>query len=70
MECLASTAVQRLLWIPGIGRLMAFTIYLEVDDIQRCPTIQHFWSSCRLVPGAADSADRHRHAPARTATGT
>jgi transposase len=49
---------------------MAFTIYLEVDDIQRCPTIQHFWSSCRLVPGAADSADRHRHAPARTATGT
>jgi len=39
---------------------MAFTIYLEVEDIQRCPTIKHFWS-CRLVPGAADAADRHRH---------
>lgn len=56
-----STAVQRLLWIPGIGRLMAFTIYLEVDDIQRFPTIKQFWSYYRLVPGAADSADRHRH---------
>jgi transposase len=58
---LDSTAVQRLLWIPGIGRLLAFTIFLEVDDIQRFPTIQQFWSYCRLVPGAADSADRHRH---------
>jgi transposase len=58
---LESAAVQRLLWIPGIGRLMAFTIYLEVDDIQRFPTIKQFWSYCRLVPGAADSADRHRH---------
>lgn len=60
-ELLESQAVQRLLWIPGIGRLMAFTIFLEVDDIQRFPTIKHFWSYCRLVPGAADSADRHRH---------
>jgi transposase len=58
---LESPAVQRLLWIPGIGRLMAFTIFLEVDDIQRFPTIKHFWSYCRLVPGAANSADRHRH---------
>jgi transposase len=58
---LESTAVQRLLWIPGIGRLMAFTLFLEVDDIERFPTIKQFWSYCRLVPGAADSADRHRH---------
>ena len=58
---LESPAVQRLLWIPGIGRLMAFAIYLEVDDIHRFPTVQQFWSYCRLVPGAADSANRHRH---------
>jgi transposase len=53
--------VQRLLWIPGIGRLTAFTIYLEVDGITRFPTVQHFWSYCRLVPGAANSATRTRH---------
>lgn len=58
---LESPAVQRLLWIPGIGRLMAFTIVLEVDEIHRFPTLKHFWSYCRLVPGAADSADRHHH---------
>jgi len=58
---LDSPAVQRLLWIPGIGRLMAFTLFLEVDDFQRFPTIKQFWSYCRLVPGAADSAERRRH---------
>jgi transposase len=55
-------AVQRLLWgIPGIGRILAFTIYLEIDDIHRFPTVKHFWSYCRLVPGAADSGGKHRH---------
>jgi transposase len=49
------------LWIPGIGPLTAFTIYLEVDGITRFPTVQHFWSYCRLVPGAANSAQRTRH---------
>jgi transposase len=54
-------AVQRLLWIPGIGRILAFTIYLEIDDIHRFPTVKHFWSYCRLVPGAADSGGKQRH---------
>lgn len=58
---LDSPDIQRLLWIPGIGRLTAFTIYLEVDGIARFPTVRHFWSYSRLVPGAADSADKHRH---------
>jgi len=53
--------IQRLLWIPGIGRLTALTIYLEVDGIARFPTVRHFWSYCRLVPGAANSAGRTRH---------
>ena len=34
-ELLDTAAVQRLLWIPGIGRILAFTLYLEIDDIQR-----------------------------------
>jgi hypothetical protein len=58
---LETPAIQRLLWIPGIGRIVAFTIALEVDDIVRFPTIRHFWSYCGLVPGAADSGGRQRH---------
>jgi transposase len=60
-DLLDTPAIQRLLWIPGIGRIVAFTLALEVDDIQRFPTVRHFWSYCRLVPGAADSGGRHRH---------
>ena len=60
-QLLDDPAVQRLLWIPGIGRILAFTIYLEIDDIHRFPTVKHFWSYCRLVPGAADSGGKHRH---------
>lgn len=60
-DLLDDVPIQRLLWIPGIGRLLAFTIYLEIDDIQRFPTVRHFWSYCRLVPGAADSAGHQRH---------
>ena len=29
--------IQRLLWIPGIGKMNAFNILLEVDDIKRFP---------------------------------
>jgi len=60
-DLLETPAIQRLLWIPGIGRIVAFTIALEIDDIHRFPTVRHFWSYCRLVPGAADSGGRHRH---------
>lgn len=58
---LETPEIQRLLWVPGIGRLTAFTIYLEGDGIARFPTVRHFWSYCRLVPGAANSAGRPRH---------
>jgi len=64
-DLLDDAAVQRLLWIPGIGRLLAFTLFLEIDDIQRFPTVKHFWSYCRLVPGADDSGGRHRHKASR-----
>jgi transposase len=46
--------IQHLLHIPGIGKLSAFTIYLEIDGIER------FVSYCRLVP-AADNSNRHLH---------
>jgi transposase len=60
-ELLETVAIQRLLWIPGIGRIVAFTLALEIDDITRFPTVRHFWSYCRLVPGAANSGGRERH---------
>ncbi|HEX8832181.1 MAG TPA: IS110 family transposase [Longimicrobium sp.] len=48
--------VQRLLRIPGIGRINAFTIYLEIDGINRFPSVGNFFSYSRLVPGSDNSA--------------
>jgi transposase len=51
--------IQRLLQVPGIGKLTAFSIYLEVDGIERFGSDKHFVSYCRLVP-AADNSNRRR----------
>ena len=53
--------VQRLLWVPGIGRIVAFTIWLEVDGITRFPSARDFVSYCRLVPGAGNSGGKTKH---------
>jgi transposase len=53
--------IQRLLWIPGIGKISAFTIYTEIDGIERFPSAKQFFSYCRLVPGADNSAGKNRH---------
>lgn len=53
--------IQRLLWIPGIGKVSAFTILTEIDDIKRFPSVSRFLSYCRLVPGADNSAGKNRH---------
>ena len=53
--------IQRLLWIPGIGKINAFTIYTEIDGIERFPSAKQFFSYCRLVPGADNSAGKTRH---------
>lgn len=53
--------VQRILRIPGIGKLNACTIILEIDDLARFPSDRQFVSYCRLVPGADNSAGRTRH---------
>lgn len=53
--------IQRLLGIPGIGKISAFTIYLEIDGIERFEEEKKFFSYCRLVPGADNSSGRHKH---------
>jgi transposase len=53
--------VQRLLWIPGIGKIAAFTLYLEIDGIARFGAVRPFFSYCRLVPGAKNSGGKARH---------
>jgi transposase len=53
--------IQRLACIPGIGKLSAFTIFLETDGMERFPSPRNFFSYCRVVPGAANSGGRTRH---------
>jgi transposase len=52
--------VQRLLWIPGLGKVNAFTVYTEIDGIRRFPSEGQFFSYCRLVPGADNSGGKTR----------
>ncbi len=52
--------IQRLLWIPGIGKMNAFTILLEVDDINRFDDVKNFFSYCRLVPAARNSGGKSK----------
>jgi transposase len=42
--------IQRLLWIPGVGKLVAFTLFLEIDGIERFDSVKNFFSYCRVVP--------------------
>lgn len=62
---LSTPNAQRLVWVPGIGKLVAYTLLLEIDDIHRFPSVRHFHSYCRLVPGAQDSGGKTRHKPSR-----
>jgi transposase len=52
--------IQRLLWIPGIGKMNAFTILLEIDEINRFPDVKNFFSYCRLVPSARNSGGKSK----------
>jgi transposase len=52
--------IQRLLWIPGIGKMNAFTILLEIDDINRFADVKHFFSYCRLTPAARNSGGKSK----------
>lgn len=52
--------VQRLLPIPGIGRISAATILSEIGDIQRFPTADKLCSWAGLTPSEHSSADNVR----------
>jgi transposase len=41
--------IQRLLWIPGLGKVNAFTIYTEIDGISRFPSKQQPFSPPRGI---------------------
>lgn len=44
--------------VPGIGKIMALTILLEIDTIERFPTVKDFTSYARLVKGSVASAGK------------
>jgi transposase len=55
----------RLLTIPGVGKILAMTMFYEIGQIGRFPDARAFSSYCRLVPGVAQSGPvsrRGRHA--------
>ncbi len=62
---LATPAAQRLVWVPGIGKMVAYTLLLEIDDIHRFPTAKQLHSYCRLVPGSHDSGGKTHHKRSR-----
>lgn len=60
-QIILDKTVQKILWIPGIGKINALTIYLEIGDIHRFPSESKFFSYARLVPGAKNSAGKTKH---------
>jgi transposase len=44
--------------VPGIGENLGATIFYEIGDIQRFPTVKDFLSYCRLVKGTVASAGK------------
>lgn len=52
--------VKRLRRIPGIGRINGWTLYLEIDGIERFATERRFFSYSRVAPGSDNSGDRSR----------
>ena len=45
--------------------MIACTLLLEIADIHRFPSVRHFHSCCRLVPGSHDSGGKTRHTRSR-----
>ena len=59
-ELVPDADIQRLIRIPGIGKIVAFTVMLEIDTIERFESEGQFLSYCRLVPSAKNSGGRTR----------
>jgi transposase len=59
-------AVQRLIAIPGVGRLTAEKLVAEIGiDMGRCPTAGHLASWAGLCPGQDESAGKRRSGKTR-----
>ena len=48
----------RLITLPGIGKILALTIMLEVGNIRRFPTVGDYSSYCRCVKSIRTSAGK------------
>lgn len=53
--------LRRISAIPGIGVILSQSILLEIGSIDRFEKDRRFFSYCRLVPGASNSANSRRH---------
>ena len=51
---------QKLLTVPGIGKILAFTISLETGEISRFRQVGNFVSYCRLVESIRKSAGKKK----------
>lgn len=51
--------------IPGIGKILALTLYYEIHDIDRFPRVGDFLSYSRLVPGCRESDGKKKTAGGR-----
>lgn len=64
-ELKPNETVRRLRRIPGIGPLSAWTLYLEIDGIERFATDRNFFSYCRVAPGSDNSGGRTKNKRSR-----
>lgn len=69
-ELLAIDPVQHLLWIPGMGRINAFSIYLKSTTSAASPRLRTFSPTRAWCPAPRIVAARPATSRARTAIGT
>ena len=55
-----SNPYDRLLSIPGVGKILAFTIQLETGSIERFQKVGNYVSYCRKVPSGRFSNDKKK----------
>jgi len=53
-----ATTLDLLPTVPGIGKLLSRVLLYEIHDLNRCPRVQDFASSCRLVKCAKAAAGK------------
>jgi len=56
---------QRLLSIPGVGKILALILLYEIHDINRFAAVGNFLSYARLVRGSHESAGKKKGAPGK-----